>query len=210
MSQTLAGRRSANRRRRSETRQQILDVARRQLTTKPFRDLTIDDLMKPTGFGRTAFYRYFPDREAVLFELLEELWGELRLEGDAAGFGASASGLGTFDAEAIGRLYGLVAKNRALFKAIEDAAGGDAEIELAYRTLMRDYWIHDLQARVIDAQAHGFAVGLDPEVTAEALGWMVERFVEETGDRDPRLVVDTIVTIVARCVYGPSFTPELT
>src|SRR6516225_7011431 len=88
VSPTLASRRSANRRRRTEAKQQILDAARQELQTKPFRDLTVDDLMKPTGLGRTAFYRYFPDREAVLIELLEELWGELEQARDAAGYGA--------------------------------------------------------------------------------------------------------------------------
>jgi hypothetical protein len=39
---------------------------------------------------------------------------------------------------------------------------------------------------------------------------MAERFVTQGVERDPRLVVETIVTIVARCVFGPSFTPELT
>lgn len=56
-----------------------------------------------------------------------------------------------------------------------------------------------------DARAPGFGTELDPELTAEALGWMVERSVTETVAPEPRPVVDTIVTIVARCVFGPSF-----
>jgi AcrR family transcriptional regulator len=210
MSQTLASRRSTNRHRRSEAKQQILDTARQELQTKPFRDLTVDDLMKPTGFGRTAFYRYFPDREAVLIELLEELWGELERARDDAGFGARTSGFGRFDEKAFSRLYELVAKNRALLKAIADAAGGDADIEETYRSLMHDYSIRNLLALLTDAQAHGFAAELDAGAVAEALGWMIERFVTQSVDRDPRVVVDTVVTIVARCVFGPSFAPELT
>jgi AcrR family transcriptional regulator len=210
MSPTLAGRRSASRHRRHEAKQKILDAARQELESKPFRDLTVDDLMKPTGLGRTAFYRYFPDRESVLIELLDELWAELQEAKDAAGFGARATEFGSFDDEAVVRFYDLMAKNRALLKAIADAAGGDDDLEESYRRLMHEYWIHDLAARVTDAQAHGFGTELDPELIAEALGWMVERFVTETLDRDPRVVVDTIVTIVARCVFGPSFAPKLT
>jgi AcrR family transcriptional regulator len=210
MSQTVAGRRSAGRRRRHEAKQQILDAARQELETRPFRDLTVDDLMKSTGFGRTAFYRYFPDREAVLIELLDQLWGELREAKDAAGFGARVEEFGSFDDEAVVRFYDLMAKNRALLKAIADAAGGDDDLEESYRRLMHDYWIGDLLARVTDAQAHGFGTELDPELTAEALGWMVERFVTQSVDREPREIVDTIVTIVTRCVFGPSFAPKLT
>jgi hypothetical protein len=75
---------------------------------------------------------------------------------------------------------------------------------------MPDYWIRDWLAPATDAQARGFTGELDAETKAEALGWMVERFVTQTVDRDPRLVVDTIVTVVARCVFGPSLAPELT
>ena len=49
MSHTFASRRSANRRRRNEARQRILDAARRELETKPFRELSVDDLMKRPG-----------------------------------------------------------------------------------------------------------------------------------------------------------------
>src|SRR6059058_4569756 len=76
ISHTFADRRLANRRRRNEAREQILQVARRELKTRPFRELSVDELMQATGLSRTAFYRYFPDREAVLLDLLEEVWGE--------------------------------------------------------------------------------------------------------------------------------------
>ena len=74
---TFASRRSANRRRRDEARQQIVEAARRELKVKPFRELTVDELMEGTGLSRTAFYRYFPDRESVLVDLLEEAWAAL-------------------------------------------------------------------------------------------------------------------------------------
>ncbi len=77
MSHTFSSRRSANRLRRSEARQHIIDAARRELKDKPFRELRVDELMQETGLSRTAFYRFFPDREAVLVDLLEEVWDAL-------------------------------------------------------------------------------------------------------------------------------------
>jgi AcrR family transcriptional regulator len=202
MPKTLATRRTANRRRRTEAKDQILKAARHELETKPFRDLSVDDLMSATGFGRTAFYRYFPDREAVLIELLEDLWEDLRQARDAAGFGASGS-VAT-DENALGRLQGFVAENRTLFKAIADAAGGDADVEEAYRALMHDYWIRDLLALLTEAHERGTAIDLDPELAAEALGWMAERFVTQSLDRDPEVVIATIVAIGAKCISGTS------
>ena len=194
---TFASRRSANRRRREEARQRILDAARRILQGKPFRDLTVDELMSATGLSRTAFYRYFPDREAVLLELLEEVWGELADARDAEAVGADFD-----DATSMARLTELLAANQAVLKAITDAAPGDEDLDRAYRAFMHSYWIEDLTARIVEAQSHGLAAGLDPDLAGEALGWMVERMVTQSVNKDPRLVLETLVTIVRKCLYS--------
>jgi AcrR family transcriptional regulator len=200
MSHTFAARRLANRRRRHEAREQILDVARRELRVRPFRELSVDELMQATGLSRTAFYRYFPDREAVLVDLLDEVWGELAEARDADP--------DLTDPSSLPSLARLIADNRAVLKAVADAAPGDEEVERAYRAFMHSYWIDDLTARIVDAQSRGLAAGLDPQLAGEALGWMAERLVTQSLERDPRQVLDTIVAILVKCLYsapaGPS------
>ena len=188
MSNTFASRRSANRRRRNEAREQILEVARRELKAKPFRDLSVDELMQATGLSRTAFYRYFPDREAVLVDLLEEVWGALAEARDV-----EFAGDDPVRTPSMVGLAQLLADNRGVLKAIADSAPGDEDVERAYRSFMYSYWIDDLTARVVEAQRLGMAAGLDPELTGEALGWMAERMVTQSLDRDPSEVLDTIV-----------------
>ena len=197
MFHTFAARRSANRRRRNEARQRILDAARRELESKPFRELSVDDLMSATGLSRTAFYRYFPDREAVLLDLLEEVWGALADARDA-----ELGNPDTAAASSVARLEQLLTDNRAVLKAIADAAPGDDDVERAYRAFMRSYWIDDLTARLVAAQERGLAAGLDPQLTGEALGWMAERMVTQSLDRDPRQVLDTLVAIMQKCIYS--------
>jgi hypothetical protein len=69
---------------------------------------------------------------------------------------------------------------------------------------MHSYWIEDLTARIVDAQKQGLAGGLDPELAGEALGWMAERLVTQSLDRDPHQVLDTIIAIMAKCIFsGP-------
>ncbi len=194
MSTTFAARRSANRRRRTEARQQILDAARTELRTTAFRDLSVEQLMKATGLTRTAFYRYFPDREAVLVELLEEILSVLAEGREADGEGIEEGWL-----EELGS---LLADNREVLKAIADAAPGDEDVERAYRAFMHEYWIDDLVGRIADAQLQGLAPGLDAELAGEALGWMAERMVTQTQTHDPQAVLDTIVAIVVRCIYA--------
>jgi AcrR family transcriptional regulator len=193
MSHTFATRRSANRRRRNEAREHILDVARRELQVKPFRDLSVDELMQETGLSRTAFYRYFPDREAVLVDLLDEVWGELAQVRDADPDVTSAASLA--------RLAELLDENRAVLKAVADAAPGDEDVEQAYRDFMHAYWIEDLTARISEAQSRGLASGLDPQLAGEALGWMAERLVTQSLHRDARQVLDTIISILVKCLY---------
>jgi AcrR family transcriptional regulator len=197
VSNTFASRRSANRRRRNEAREQILDVARRELKVKPFRELSVDELMQQTGLSRTAFYRYFPDREAVLVDLLEEVWGSLA---EARDLEVGTEGIAS--ASSMAGLTELLAENRHVLKAIADAAPGDEDVEQAYHTFMHSYWIEDLTARILSAQEQGLASGLDPELAGEALGWMAERLVTQSLDRDPDQVLDTIIAIVAKTLYN--------
>src|SRR5512132_2100230 len=78
------------RRRRQDSEQEILEAAGRLLRERPFRELTVDDLMAATSQSRTAFYRHFTDRQDLLVHLIgdlnEELWdmsaGWLRGSGD--------------------------------------------------------------------------------------------------------------------------------
>ena len=177
-------------------------MARRELKVKPFRELSVDELMQQTGLSRTAFYRYFPDREAVLVDLLEEVWGSLA---EARDLEVGTEGIAS--ASSMAGLTELLAENRHVLKAIADAAPGDEDVEQAYHTFMHSYWIEDLTARILSAQEQGLASGLDPELAGEALGWMAERLVTQSLDRDPDQVLDTIIAIVAKTLYsggGPS------
>jgi AcrR family transcriptional regulator len=195
VSNTNSARRSANRRRRNETREQILEAARQALKTKPFRDLSVDELMQGTGLSRTAFYRFFPDREAVLMDLLEDVWGALAEARDSINVDEGGS------VASLAALRGLLAENRALIKAVADATASDEEVERSYRAFMREYWIDDLTDRIKQSQERGLAQGLDPEFAGEALGWMAERMVTQTLEQDPDEVLDTIVAILAKCLY---------
>lgn len=197
MSDTAAGFRSQKRRRRQEVRQQIVGVARRQLQVKPFRELTVDELMQPTGFTRTAFYRFFPDREAVLLDLLEEVWSGLAAARDIEAVGEDVP-----TAASMAELRGRLAESRAVLKGIADAAPGDEDVEESYRAGMHSYWINDITARIRAAQQGGLAGSLDPEVAGEALGWMAERMVTQSIERDPDEVLDTIISIISTCLYS--------
>ena len=122
--QVQPGRR--RRRHRQDSEQEILEAAGRLLRERPFRDLTVDDLMAATSQSRTAFYRHFTDRQDLLVRLIrdlnEELWemsaGWLRGSGDPLVEGR----------ESLQRLADVYAAHGPLLRAIAEAASHDADV----------------------------------------------------------------------------------
>src|SRR3954462_10050517 len=56
---------------------EIVEAAGTLLREKPFRELTVDDLMRRTGLSRPSFYVYFRDRHDLVLKVVEHIGGEL-------------------------------------------------------------------------------------------------------------------------------------
>ena len=124
------------RRRRQDSEQEILEAAGRLLRERPFRELTVDDLMAATSQSRTAFYRHFTDRQDLLVHLIrdlnEELWemsaGWLRGSGDPLAEGR----------DALERLADVYAAHGPLLRAIAEAPATTPTSRL-YRNLVHGF-----------------------------------------------------------------------
>ena len=70
---------SGRRRRRTPeaAEREIVEAAEALLREKPFRELTVDDLMRRTGLSRPSFYVYFRDRHDLVLKVVEHIGGEL-------------------------------------------------------------------------------------------------------------------------------------
>jgi TetR/AcrR family transcriptional regulator, ethionamide resistance regulator len=203
-----AGRR--RRRRRQDSEQEILEAAARLLRERPFRELTVDDLMAATSQSRTAFYRHFTDRQDLLVHLIrdlnEELWemsaGWLRGGGDPLAEGR----------EALERLADVYAAHGPLLIAIAEAASHDADVEVVYRNLVQGF-VDATAARIRRDVAAGRTRLEHPEHVAAALVWMTERHLAATFGRvgathaDRAAALEALVTIWMRTLYGPDPTP---
>ena len=127
------------RRRRTpeEAAQEILDAAEAFLRERPFRDLTIDEVMDGTGLSRPSFYVYFRDRHHLALKLIEELGSEM-----FAAAGPWLEGEGDDPEELRGALRGTAGVFEAhgpVLRAIADAATEDAEVEQAYRGIVEGF-----------------------------------------------------------------------
>ena len=73
-----------NKRRRAQTRTEILDSARELVLQNGLVGFTLAALADDLGLTNPALYYYFDSKEAVLFELLLREWGESAVEVQSA------------------------------------------------------------------------------------------------------------------------------
>jgi AcrR family transcriptional regulator len=194
------------RRRRSpeSAEREIVAAAESFLRERPFRDLTVDEVMARTTLSRPSFYVYFRDRHHLAVRLVEGIGAEL--------FEVSERWLdGRGDArqdvraalEGIAAVYG---EHGLVLGAIADAAGHDSDVEATYRGLILRF-VDATAARVEEDIASGRTDTVDARETARALVWMSESYLNEALGRHPRapveIVVETLWTIWVRTLYGP-------
>jgi AcrR family transcriptional regulator len=194
--------REQRRRRREESEHEILEAAERLLRERPFRELTVDDLMTATGQSRTAFYRHFGDRQDLLIRLLSDLAEELYETADAwlgGGENPRAESLQAFEL-----LIDVYQQHGPLLRAIAEAANHDQEIEEAYSRLVQ-LFVDATVARLERDQKAGRIDLPHLREMAVALVWMSERYLTFTfgqpGSGDRAVAVDVLHTIWMRAVY---------
>ena len=184
MSPSSPGLRRRAKERRTAAELAILDATEALLSTREFRDLTVEDVMATTGLSRTTFYRYFPDLESVLLRRLTELGGDLRRAADSW-LQDPFTGL-----EAGVEFVALFKEHGRLFLAFEQAAGAGTEIGVAWRAVIQEFtdgyseFIEDLCEQELSNIQR-------PRETARALVAMTERYLIDTYGRGP--AVDVVV-----------------
>jgi AcrR family transcriptional regulator len=193
------------RRRRTpeEAEREIIDAAESLLRERPFRELTVDEVMQRTELSRPSFYVYFRDRHELVLRVVEHLGGELFTTSERwfAGEGDGA----TLAREAVEGIVGVFDEHGPVLRALADAAVHDPGVEEAYGSLVQRFV--DATARHIEHEiAAGRILPLDPEQTAKALVWMMERYLNLSLSRPPTtpspVVAETLATIVGRVLYG--------
>ncbi len=122
------------RRRRSpeEAEREILDATESFLRERPFRELTVEEVMARTGLSRPAFYAYFRDRYGLVRGILERVDSEL-FEIDRAWLEGTGEDSHVKVRETLEGGAAFFARRGPLLRAVNDAASGDQEIERMYR-----------------------------------------------------------------------------
>ncbi len=204
-----AGRSSATtgsrRRRRTPevAEREIIDAAEELLRERPFRELTVDEVMRRTELSRPSFYVYFRDRHHLVLKVVERLTAETSEMADIW-YRAEGSGREVIR-EATAGVVAVFANHGPVLQALADAAADDVEVEAAYRGSL-EYFI-EATARHIERETEaGNMLPCNAHETARALSIMNQRYLITVLGRnplvDPEVVVDTITTIWIRTLYG--------
>jgi len=186
-----------------QAREQITRAAVRFLSRRPFRDLTVGELMAATRLSRPAFYQYFRD----LHELLESLLAGLVERVDAVA-NPWLAGVGQPQAALRESLRGLVevcSENGPVLRAIAEAAPNDPRLERAWSTFMA-HWDDVVSARIEAQQAQGLVAPCDARALAHALNALdAALLIQAFGRRprgDPEQVLETLHRVWAGSLYG--------
>lgn len=191
--------------RKSElTKQAIVDAAKEFLWTRPFRELTVRELMSATGTSRPAFYQYFSDLHRLMEYLLEDLGNQILAGGNPwfldEGDPITQLGIG------IDNLVKVIYEQGPVIRAIFDAAGMDEKLETAWQNFVGAFDLAVCQ-KIQQHQAQGLIPEFDAMQVSQALNRMdVGVTVHQFGQRprsNPDEVGEALKRIWIQTLYGP-------
>jgi AcrR family transcriptional regulator len=187
-----------------DTRQRILDTALALLEERRWHEISLERVMAEAGLTRTAFYRHFGSRDALLIALLEYVGVRLKdVPSDwQAGTGEPIADL----RRTIEGLTALYARVGRLLAAVGEAATHDDEIRTLYLGLA-DRLIAAVADRIAADVEAGRSAVEDPVEVARALIWMNEAYLQVQFGREPLGDVSrasaALGDVWVAAVYGP-------
>src|SRR5687767_10202285 len=130
---------SPRRRRRTPeaAQREIIEAAEALLRERPFRELTVDEVMRRTELSRPSFYVYFRDRHHLVLRVVEHIGGELFTMADRW-FKGEGDGP-ALAREATEGIVAVFAEHGPVLRALADAAADDPGVEAVYSELVQSF-----------------------------------------------------------------------
>lgn len=197
----------------------LIEAARVCFVGMGFDAVTVRDIVRESGLAPGTFYNYFPDKEALFKEVLDERMGEITRRMHA--MRAEAATLSDFLYGAFQTLFEKIVEEPCFFELI-------LRNEYAVRSLFKETVVgipmQQLKGDLNDAMARGLFPELDVDLLAAALYGMafeIGRVLCEQGGRDPdqaarfatRMLVEGIQTFGLsgpRAKLGRGIAPGMT
>ncbi len=156
------------------TLERLLTAAAAAFAEQGYEQTRVADIVGRAGVAHGSFYRYFEDKDAILQEVLVQLYAELnvatRTESGHELQATPADMLAQLETFNV-RFFHEYARRRELLRVAREAAASSSSPRFRQMWLvMRGRFVARTQRLIERLQARGLASGLDPALCAEALG----------------------------------------
>jgi AcrR family transcriptional regulator len=174
---------------RRESRERIIGAATELVRRRSYPELSVEEVMREAGLGRTIFYRHFDDLADLIVRASREAVEELL---------AAQKGLGQArpdeDPHAVRRAFAeavdVFERHGPLLRAVAEAAAGDEQLARGYQAMLRRF--DEFAAQSLRGVADlGRTPLADVNETARALNLMGERYLLDAFGREPRVPRET-------------------
>lgn len=183
------------------TRQHLLDAAEAVFGDTPFEHASISEITRRAGVALGTFYVYFPHKQAIFVELVDELGTRLRqalgaaVHKETTRLGKEKAGFRAF--------FEFAGKHRNLYRVVRQAEFVDeAAYHRYYRTLGSAY-----SKGLLGAMNAGEIGRYDPEIAAFALMGIADmigmRFVLWEKPEKIDAIVDEVVELIQHGLLSP-------
>ena len=164
--------------------QEIIAAAEALLRERPFRELTVDEVMRRTDLSRPSFYVYFRDRHHLVLRVVEHIGGELFTMSDRW-YPRRAATAARWRATATEGIVAVFAEHGPVLRALADAAADDPDVELVYDRLVQSFVDVDGAPHRRGDRGGPRARARRPSRPPRALVWMMERYLTLASGREP-------------------------
>ncbi|GAA1912185.1 TetR family transcriptional regulator [Streptomyces sodiiphilus] len=172
-------------RRGQATRQKLLDHLGKMLGSSPYRDVKVIDVARKAGTSPATFYQYFPDVEAAVLELADDVVRD-SAELTPLVAGRSWAGKGGKDSaeELVEAFLAFRRRHDAILRVIElGAAEGDRRF-VRIRTKVHGAVVKPLAESIEELRAKG---RVDPEVVPAAVAGALVTMLSSAAEQSKSL-----------------------
>ena len=197
---------SPRRRRRTPeaAQREIIEAAESLLRERPFRELTVDEVMRRTELSRPSFYVYFRDRHELVLRVVQHLFQNFM--GPSGAWLLNEQGGPDELREGMTGAVEIYEERGHVLRALADAAADDPDVESAYLGLVNSF--RDLISQKISDEVAAGRVEptTNASEVATALIWAAERYLYLSfapgSTTDNTTVADTLCAVFTRTIYG--------
>ena len=185
---------------RHESRERIVTAATELIRRRSYGELSVDEVMREAGMGRTLFYRHFDDLGDLLAlasqQAIDQLYEAQRAIADSGPEGAP-DGL----RRALEAGVAVYERHGPLLRGVGEAAAGDELIAEGYTQTLRRFDALAEQALRQLTEGSGSAL-TDLGETARALNRMNVSYLVDTFGREPLASAETAVQTLTEIWEG--------